>query len=186
MSKNTVEEEKHWRIQWGLVLWPKGPWDVNVTFLLYHVRPLKPDVSIHKASLKPWLNLVKFLGKDNYAENYQTLDSPGVRPCKLEPENIKDWNYDVSHTRNTKIIGVTRGGIHHKISLIWNQAELWKQLPNIQGQRPLILGLVLMLSGALKLVLFQIYGKRKDYWHPLYKLECFLGGGLGVWVFLLK
>lgn len=100
MSKNTVEEKKHWRIQWGLVLWPKGPWDINVTFLLYHVCPLKPDVSIHKASLKPCLNLVKFLGKDNYAENYQTLDSPGVRPCKLEPENIRLKLWCQSHPQH--------------------------------------------------------------------------------------
>lgn len=131
MSKNTVEDIKYWRIQWGLVFWPKGPWDVKVRFLLSHVSLLKPDVSIHKAALELWINLVKFLEKNSCAENYQTLDSPGVRPCKLELET------DVSHTLNTKIIGVTRGGIHHKSSLIWSQAEPWKQLLNTQSQRPL-------------------------------------------------
>lgn len=65
---------------------------MKLGFSCSHLSLLKLDVSIHKAALKLWINLVKFLEKNSYAENYQTLDSPGVRPCKLEPENIKDCN----------------------------------------------------------------------------------------------
>lgn len=44
--------------------------NVAVRFVLSHVSPLKPHASIHKAPPKPWISLVKFLEKDNNAENY--------------------------------------------------------------------------------------------------------------------
>lgn len=169
-----MEGIKFWRIQWGQVFWPKGHWDVKLRFSISDLSLLKPDVSIRKAALKLWINLIKFLEKNSYAENYQTLDSPGVRPCKLEPENIKDWNWCQSHPQHKDYrCNQRRNSSQNLCDLKSSRAlETAAKYPRPETSHPRASSSP-VLSVAQKLVLSPVCG-RKAFWHPLQKLGCFI------------
>lgn len=100
-----------------------------------------------------------------------------MRPCKLEPENIKDWNWCQSHPQHKDYRCNQRRNSSQNLSDLKSSRalETAAKYPRPGTSHPRA-GSSPVLSGAQKLVLSPVCGKRKAYWHPLQKLECFICG----------
>lgn len=149
---------------------------MKLRFSCSYLSLLKLDVSIHKAALKLWINLLKFLEKNSYAENYQSLDSPGVRPCKLEPENIKDWNWCQSHPQHKDYRCNQRRNSSQNLSDLKSSRalETAAKHPRPETSHPRA-GSSPVLSTAQKLVLAPVCGKK----------ESLLASSAKIWMFYL-